>query len=112
MRTTPRDSCKNYDEHCSQGAREPECQRAPDANGGNTPGPFWSSTAVIISNDDSTGWYDRQMSPIVSQSITPVDMLNGPGHCGWTNTAGIPGHCGYGPRLPLMVIPPYLLSIE
>ncbi len=69
--------------------------------------PFWSSTVVIISYDDSDGWYDHQMSPIVSQSITPADMLNGPGHCGWTNTAGIPGRCGYGPRLPLMVISPF-----
>ncbi len=69
--------------------------------------PFWSSTVVIISYDDSDGWYDHVMSPIVSQSITSEDMLNGPGHCGWKNTAGIPGRCGYGPRLPLMVISPF-----
>jgi len=28
----------------------------------------WNSTAVIIAYDDSDGWYDHVMPPIVSQS--------------------------------------------
>ena len=30
--------------------------------------PFWSSTAIIISYDDSDGFYDHVMGPIVNQS--------------------------------------------
>ena len=43
--------------------------------------PFWSSTAIIISYDDSDGWYDHVMGPIVSQSSTPADSLTGSGMC-------------------------------
>ena len=32
--------------------------------------PEWKSTAVIINYDDSDGWYDHQMGPIVNQSQT------------------------------------------
>ncbi len=75
----------------------------------------WSSTAVIINYDDSDGWYDHQIGPIVNQSTTPADMLSGNGQCGnGTNTslAGpdalhAQGRCGYGPRIPLLVISPY-----
>src|SRR5205085_2028320 len=69
--------------------------------------PFWSSTAIIIAYDDSDGWYDHVIGPIVSQSSTPDDNLNGPGSCG--SGTGVPyqGRCGYGPRLPLLVISPY-----
>jgi phospholipase C len=76
--------------------------------------PDWSSTAVIIAYDDSDGWYDHQMSPIVNQSTSPMDALTGPNQCG-TGAAALPGvtaehaqgRCGYGPRLPLLVISPY-----
>ena len=30
--------------------------------------PFWSETAVIINYDDSDGWYDHSLGPIVSSS--------------------------------------------
>jgi phospholipase C len=43
--------------------------------------PEWSSTAVIIAYDDSDGWYDHQMTPIVSPSADSNDALNGPGLC-------------------------------
>ena len=69
--------------------------------------PEWSSTAVIIAYDDSDGWYDHQMSPILRQSVSSQDALTGAGHCGATNTGGIAGRCGYGPRLPLLVISPF-----
>ena len=50
--------------------------------------PFWNSTAIIAMYDDSDGWYDHQMSPIVnssaenSGSVSTSDELNGPGKCG------------------------------
>jgi phospholipase C len=74
----------------------------------------WENTAVVIAYDDSDGWYDHQMGPIVNQSATAMDALTGPGQCG-TGDAALPGvsvahaqgRCGYGPRLPLLVISPY-----
>jgi phospholipase C len=71
--------------------------------------PEWSSTAVVISYDDSDGWYDHQMSTIVNQSQAPADQLTGPGACGSAAKAagGIQDRCGYGPRLPLLVISPW-----
>jgi phospholipase C len=74
----------------------------------------WEHTAVIIAYDDSDGWYDHQMSPIVNQSTTSADALLAPGSCGDGTTAlssttalHAQGRCGYGPRLPLLVISPY-----
>lgn len=67
----------------------------------------WSETAVIIAYDDSDGWYDHQMGPIVMQSDVSDDQLTGPGTCGVTPAGGTPGRCGYGPRLPLLVISAY-----
>lgn len=77
--------------------------------------PEWQSTAVIINYDDSDGWYDHQMGPIVNQSQTAADALTGTGLCGQSATnilsgvTGAPaqGRCGYGPRLPYLVISPY-----
>src|SRR6202012_5185613 len=42
----------------------------------------WDSTAVIIAYDDSDGWYDHQMGPIVNQSATAADMVGGQPSCG------------------------------
>ena len=76
----------------------------------------WEHTAVVIDYDDSDGWYDHQMSPIVNQSATASDALTGPGTCGagvdalpgpGTAGAAAQGRCGYGPRLPMMVISPW-----
>jgi phospholipase C len=77
--------------------------------------PEWSSTAVVVMYDDSDGWYDHQMAPIVNQSTSPADMLTATGACGDGSNAlpgpdGNPhaqGRCGYGPRLPLLVISPW-----
>ena len=41
------------------------------------------------------------------QSVSTQDALTGTGHCGSTNTGGIAGRCGYGPRLPLLLISPF-----
>jgi phospholipase C len=76
--------------------------------------PFWRSTAIVIMYDDSDGWYDHQMSPIVNSSAVlnaaspgNGDQLNGPGKCGnGTPLDGVQGRCAYGPRQPLLVISP------
>jgi phospholipase C len=69
--------------------------------------PFWNSTAIVIAYDDSDGWYDHVIGPIVNQSATPDDNLTGPGSCGTGTSAVYQGRCGYGPRQPLLVISPY-----
>ncbi|HEV3390578.1 MAG TPA: alkaline phosphatase family protein [Solirubrobacteraceae bacterium] len=75
----------------------------------------WKSTAVIVLYDDSDGWYDHQIGPIVSQSQTTLDTLTNPGQCG-ANPAKVPttdsgtpeqARCGVGPRQPLLVISPF-----
>jgi phospholipase C len=80
--------------------------------------PDWSSTAVIVSYDDSDGFYDHVYSGVHNPSNTanvanppgPQDFLSGTGVCGDTTKTllgGENGRCGYGPRLPLLVISPF-----
>ena len=69
--------------------------------------PEWADTLIIIAYDDSDGWYDHQMSPIVNPSMlkpgpsTNVtsngvsvvgmgDFLNGPGACNKGQQQGRP----------------------
>jgi len=78
--------------------------------------PSWDSTAVVVLYDDSDGWYDHQMGPIMNQSTGPADALTGTNACGNGLTA-LPGlnpatthafgRCGYGPRQPFLVISPW-----
>jgi phospholipase C len=69
---------------------------------------YWDDTAIIIAYDDSDGWYDHAMDPVINQSNSPGDdNLTGPGACGTTAANGVAGRCGYGPRLPLLVISAY-----
>jgi phospholipase C len=68
----------------------------------------WESTAVVVAYDDSDGWYDHVMSPVITPSKSPADFLNGAGVCGNVKDESLPDdRCGYGPRLPLLVISPY-----
>lgn len=68
---------------------------------------FWEHTAVVIAYDDSDGWYDHVVPPIVSQSNDPNDALTGPGACGTAKAGAYEARCGYGPRLPLLVVSPW-----
>jgi len=63
--------------------------------------PQWKDMAIVLMADDSDGWYDHVMPPIVNKSNTTLDYL-----CG-DATDGAGARCGYGPRLPLLVISPY-----
>lgn len=78
--------------------------------------PEWKNTVVLLTWDDSDGWYDHYFGPIVNSSVGPLDALDGDGVCG-DGSAMLPGidpatrhalgRCGYGPRLPLLAISPY-----
>jgi phospholipase C len=78
--------------------------------------PEWANTALVVLYDDSDGWYDHQLGPIVNGSKTSADALTGPGACG-SGANALPGvnpatthaqgRCGYGPRQPLLVISPW-----
>ncbi len=71
--------------------------------------PEWNETAVIIAWDDSDGWFDHVIGPIVNQSASTSDALTTANTCGAgvNSLEGIQSRCGYGPRLPFLVISPY-----
>ena len=68
---------------------------------------LWKDTAIIIAYDDSDGWYDHQMDPLINQSQVADDALTGSQLCGTNATSPTQGRCGLGPRTPLIVISPY-----
>ena len=43
---------------------------------------IWTDTAIIIAWDDSDGWYDHVMPPVLTPSPSNLDCLFGPGNCG------------------------------
>lgn len=70
--------------------------------------PEWKEMAIIIAYDDSGGWYDHEMPPIINQSHIPEDALVAPGSAG-TNPplGGYEGRPAYGFRVPLLIISPF-----
>jgi phospholipase C len=66
---------------------------------------YWKSTAIVVTYDDSDGWYDHQAPPIVNGSNTSADESI----CNTvpTTLGSFTTRCGYGPRLPLLVISPW-----
>jgi len=68
--------------------------------------PYWKDTAIFILYDDSDGWYDHALGPVVNQSAVSDDELASSGSCGSATTT-TQGQCGYGPRQPLLLISPY-----
>ncbi len=67
---------------------------------------YWASTAIVITYDDSDGWYDHVMPKIVNGSddstIDTAMCEQAKITVGTTN-----GRCGYGQRLPMIVISPW-----
>jgi phospholipase C len=67
---------------------------------------YWASTAIVVTYDDSDGWYDHQAPKIVNGSD---DATQDAAIC--TSVAVSIGssndRCGYSQRLPLVVISPY-----
>ena len=80
--------------------------------------PDWKNTAVIVTYDDSDGWYDHAFPNVAHGSFdAQADQLNGPGACGAGVAApaginGLPvnGRCGPGTRIPFLVISPWAKS--
>jgi phospholipase C len=77
--------------------------------------PEWNHTVIIVSYDDSDGWYDHT-NYVINGSETVRDGFSAIGRCADPKTAlpGVDartlhaqGRCGYGPRLPLLVISPW-----
>jgi phospholipase C len=66
----------------------------------------WPSTAILITDLSSGGWYDHQAPPIVNGSD---DSSTDTVLC--TQASVVLGsaddRCGYGPRIPLLAISPY-----
>ena len=99
--------------------------------------PDWKNTAVIVTYDDSDGWYDHAAPNVLrssfdsttgasinkpngtfasgSATITGADQLNGSGICTGTNASpamgvngkNVNGRCGPGSRIPFLLISPY-----
>jgi phospholipase C len=71
--------------------------------------PEWSSMAILIAYDDSDGFYDHVMPPILSQSNDPANdsLLGSTGMCGTPAAGAYLDRCGYGTRLPFLVISPF-----
>jgi phospholipase C len=65
----------------------------------------WASTAIIVTYDDSDGWYDHLAGPIVNGSNTAQDAAictTKP-----TTLGSYQYRCGLGPRLPMLVLSPW-----
>jgi phospholipase C len=68
----------------------------------------WKSTAIVVTYDDSDGWYDHQPPVIVNGSNTSGDTAicsSAP-----MKLDSFTYRCGYSQRLPLVVISPYTRS--
>ncbi len=66
---------------------------------------YLDSTAIVVTWDDSDGWYDHQVMPVVNGSDTSADTT-------FCSAAPItlgtyPDRCGFGQRLPMLVISPW-----
>jgi phospholipase C len=70
--------------------------------------PQWPNTAVFITWDDSDGFYDHVMGPIINQSQDPDEDALLPGSCGTNPALGADqDRCGHGPRIPLLILSPF-----
>jgi phospholipase C len=80
--------------------------------------PDWKNTAVIITYDDSDGWYDHAYAtPTQASYDSAADQVNGPGECGLgvdkqrqpdgLNGKPVNGRCGPGTRIPFIVVSPF-----
>jgi phospholipase C len=69
----------------------------------------WKDMAILIAYDDSDGWYDHVLAPIVNQSNDANNdaLLGSIGLCGTIKTGAYLDRCGYGPRLPFLAISPF-----
>ncbi len=76
--------------------------------------PDWKNTAIVVTWDDSDGWYDHAFTkPVHASFDQEADQLDGAGKCGKAvPPAGIDGkpvngRCGPGTRIPFLVVSPW-----
>ena len=75
--------------------------------------PEWKDTAIVVTWDDSDGWYDHAYAQVTSPSHDAVDQLTGDGACGsgtprnGVSDKPVNGRCGPGTRIPFLVISPW-----
>ena len=78
--------------------------------------PFWRDTAIVITYDDTGGWYDHVAGPIVNFSQDPINDAISGNPATSTGTCGTPGpgvaiafqdRCGFGVRMPFLMISPF-----
>ena len=78
--------------------------------------PEWPRLAIIITYDDSDGWYDHVMPPVVNESQTAYDFLSALADNGGQSGTKVPfgplpkgyqARFSFGPRMPLIVISPF-----
>jgi phospholipase C len=67
---------------------------------------FWPSTAIVITYDDSDGWYDHQAPKLLNGSDNSAIDTAMCEQAKVTVGSGS-GRCGYSQRLPMVVISPY-----
>jgi phospholipase C len=74
---------------------------------------YWRSTAIIITYDDSDGWYDNAIPPVINGSNDP-NAGSAPQVGDTKVCTSVPitvgtaeDRCGFGDRLPFLVISPY-----
>lgn len=67
----------------------------------------WKDMAIIIAWDDSGGWYDHVMPPIINQSHTAADALLGPGNAGNPPAGAYQARLAYGMRIPFLILSPF-----
>ena len=78
--------------------------------------PDWKNTAIIVTYDDSDGWYDHQSPHVLNSSAdATADQFTKPGLCDsadskpaiGVNGKVVNGRCGPGSRIPFLLISPY-----
>jgi phospholipase C len=67
---------------------------------------YWSSTAIVVTYDDSDGWYDHQAPNLLNGSDNSAIDTAMCEQAAVTVGSGS-GRCGYSQRLPMVVISPY-----
>ncbi len=70
----------------------------------------WRHMAIMIVWDDSGGWYDHELPPIINQSHTAADALVKPGDAGNPPPGAYQARLGYGLRIPFLIISPFVRS--
>jgi phospholipase C len=74
----------------------------------------WASTAIVVTYDDSDGWYDHVAPTILNGSADPASdqavCTTAAAKAGTAPAGGYADRCGPSQRMPFLVISPYVKS--